>query len=352
MSMHEPLIPATILTGFLGSGKSTLLRRVLTETHGRRIAVIENEFGEENIDSEIIVSGGEEQIIQLSNGCLCCGIRDDLRATLADLATRRRTGEIAFDQVMIETTGLADPGPIAQTFFLNPQIAEDYRPDAILTLVDAKHAMDQLDGRSEARRQVGFADRLFLSKADLVSGEALAGLDERLARMNPRAGRRLVAFGDVPMEEVFDIGGFNLSPELELEPPAACGSDHPGHRHHHHDDDVKSFVFRSDRPLHPARFAQFMNAIVRGYGQALLRYKGVLHMAGNPRKVIFQGVHQLMSHDAGAPWAEGEKRESRLVFIGLELPQALMLRSLQQCLVQDDRKILAATERLPSPRLA
>jgi G3E family GTPase len=163
MSMGQPLIPATILTGFLGAGKSTLLRRVLTEAHGRKIAVIENEFGEENIDSEIIVSGGEEQIIQLSNGCLCCGIRDDLRATLADLAARRRAGDIAFDQVMIETTGLADPGPIAQTFFLDPEIARDYRPDAILTLVDAKHAMGQLDSRGEARRQVGFADRLFIS---------------------------------------------------------------------------------------------------------------------------------------------------------------------------------------------
>jgi G3E family GTPase len=338
MSMRQPLIPATILTGFLGSGKSTLLRRVLTEAHGRKIAVIENEFGEENIDSEIIVSGGEEQIIQLSNGCLCCGIRDDLRATLADLAGRRRAGEIAFDQVMIETTGLADPGPIAQTFFLDPQIAGDYRPDAILTLVDAKHAMDQLDSRGEARRQVGFADRLFISKADLVSDEAVADLRERLRRMNPRAAQSVVAFGDVAMHEVFDVRGFNLSPDLEFEPPSSCASPHdhdhePHQHHHHHDDDVKSFVFRSERPFHGVRFGQFMNAIVVSHGQDLLRYKGVLHMAGNNRKVIFQGVHQLMSHDAGAPWAEGDKRESRLVFIGLGLPQALMMRSLQQCLV-------------------
>jgi G3E family GTPase len=334
MSMGQSLIPATILTGFLGAGKSTLLRRVLTEAHGRKIAVIENEFGEENIDSEIIVSGGEEQIIQLSNGCLCCGIRDDLRATLADLAARRRAGDIAFDQVMIETTGLADPGPIAQTFFLDPEIARDYRPDAILTLVDAKHAMGQLDSRGEARRQVGFADRLFISKADLVSGEALADLRERLRRMNPRAAQSVVAFGDVALDEVFDVRGFNLSPDLEFEPPSSCASEHDGHaHHHHHDDDVKSFVFRSERPFHGVRFGQFMNAMVRSHGQALLRYKGVLHMAGNDRKVIFQGVHQLMSHDAGAPWAEHDKRESRLVFIGLHLPQALMMRSLQQCLL-------------------
>ncbi len=335
--MATPLIPATILTGFLGSGKSTLLRRVLTEAHGRKIAVIENEFGEENIDSEIIVSGGDEQVIQLSNGCLCCGIRDDLRATLADLAERRQAGEIAFDQVMIETTGLADPGPIAQTFFLDPGISARYRPDAILTLVDAKHAMDQFDARGEARRQVGFADRLFISKTDLVDDDTLSALRDRLRRMNPRAAQSVVAFGDVALDEVFDVRGFNLSPDLEFEPALACheGHDHgaAGHAHHHHDDDVKSFVFRSERPFHGVRFGQFMNAIVKSHGQALLRYKGVLHMAGHDRKVIFQGVHQLMSHDAGAAWADGEARQSRLVFIGLDLPRALMTRSLQQCLV-------------------
>jgi G3E family GTPase len=333
------LIPATVLTGFLGSGKSTLLRRVLSEQHGRKIAVIENEFGEENIDSEIIVSGGDEQIIQLSNGCLCCGIRDDLRATLADLAQRRRAGEVAFDQVMIETTGLADPGPIAQTFFLDPGIAADYRPDAVLTLVDAKHAMGQLNARSEARRQVGFADRLFISKADLVDDLEVTRLSERLARMNPRAPQSVVAFGDVELDEVFDVRGFNLNPDLDLIPPSACeeeeeteGEHGHSHHHHHHDDDVKSFVFRSERPFHDVRFGQFMNAIVQSHGQALLRYKGVLHMAGHNRKVIFQGVHQLMSHDAGGAWAEGDRRESRLVFIGLDLPQDLMRRSLQQCL--------------------
>jgi G3E family GTPase len=337
MIMATPLIPATVLTGFLGSGKSTLLRRVLTEAHGRKIAVIENEFGEENIDSEIIVSGGGEQIVQLSNGCLCCGIRDDLRATLADLAERRSAGEITFDQVMIETTGLADPGPIAQTFFLDAEISARYRPDAILTLVDAKHAMGQLDSRGEARRQVGFADRLFVSKTDLVDDESLTALRDRLRRMNSRAGLSVAAFGEVPLEEVFDVRGFNLSPDLDFEPEAGCGENHQdgaaGYAHHHHDDDVKSFVFRSERPFHGVRFGQFMNAIVKSHGQALLRYKGVLHMAGDDRKVIFQGVHQLMSHDAGRPWVDGERRESRLVFIGLDLPAGLMTQSLQRCLL-------------------
>jgi G3E family GTPase len=332
------LIPVTVLTGFLGAGKSTLLRRVLTESHGRKIAVIENEFGEVNIDSEIIVSGGNEQIVQLTNGCICCGVREDLRATLADLAARRRAGGIAFDQVMIETTGLADPGPITQTFFLEPTITADYRPDGILTVVDAKHAMDQLDTRSEARRQVGYADRLFISKGDLVDQPDLVALSTRLRRMNPRAPQFAAAFGDVPLGEVFDVRGFNLTPELDLEPPVAC-CDNPAHghhahlHHHHHDDDVRSFVFRSERPFHPVRFGQLMNAIVASHGAALLRYKGVLHMAGQDCKVIFQGVHQLMSHDLGSPWEGGDHRESKLVFIGTNLPQAQLSRSLQQCLV-------------------
>jgi G3E family GTPase len=340
MSAMANLIPATVLTGFLGAGKSTLLRRVLTEPHGRKIAVIENEFGEENIDSEIIVSGGDEQIIQLSNGCICCGVREDLRATLADLASRRRRGEIDFDQVIIETTGLADPGPIAQTFFLEPTISADYRPDAILTVVDAKHAMDQLDARSEARRQVGFADRLFISKADLVEAEQLDALSQRLWRMNPRAPQSHVAFGDVALGEVFDVAGFNLTPDLDLQPPTThCEgpAHHPGHgpHHHQHHDDVGSFVFRSERAFHQVRFAQFMNAIVQSHGAALLRYKGVLNMAGLDRKVIFQGVHQLMSHHVGDAWRPDEPRLSKLVFIGLGLPQTMILTSLQACLAPD-----------------
>jgi G3E family GTPase len=329
------LIAATVLTGFLGSGKSTLLRRVLTETHGHRIAVIENEFGEENIDSEIIVSAGSEHIVQMSNGCICCSIRDDLRATLWDLSERRNAGELDFEKVMIETTGLADPGPVAQTFFLDDRIASRYRPDAILTMVDAKHAMDQLDARREARRQVGFADHIFISKADLVTQRDIDVLSDRLRRMNPRAPQSLTSFGDVALTDVFDLGGFNLDSELDLAFDATCNGESHGHssHRHSHDDDVKSFVFRSDRPFHGARFAQFMNAMINSQGPRLLRYKGILNMHGQDRKVILQGVHQLMSHDVGAPWVSGETRVSKLVFIGIELPRDLIMRSLQQCLV-------------------
>jgi G3E family GTPase len=340
------LIPATVLTGFLGAGKSTLLRHVLTAAHGQKIAVIENEFGAENIDSEIIVVGGDETV-QMSNGCICCSIRDDLRATLHNLSEQRRSGALQFDKVIIETTGLADPGPVAQTFFLNDDIAARYRPDSILTIVDARHAPAQLSTRREARRQVGFADRIFISKADLVTAADLEDLTRRLRQMNPYAPQALSSFGEVTLEQVFDIGGFNLNSELELAEEsiyhdAHCAVQKHEHNgddaaHHHlddpHHDDVKSFVFRAERPFHGQRFSQFMNAVVNSHGTGLLRYKGILHMQGYDRKVVLQGVHQLMSHEVGNPWQDGEARLSKLVFIGIDLPREVFLRSLEQCLV-------------------
>ncbi|MFN3416053.1 MAG: CobW family GTP-binding protein [Caldimonas sp.] len=345
------LIPATILTGFLGSGKTTLLKRVLHEAHGQRIAVIENEFGEENIDNDILVADTQEQIIQMSNGCICCTIREDLRSTLSDLAAKRRKGELQFDRVVIETTGLADPGPVAQTFFMDDEIAESYLLDSILTLVDAKHAQHQLDTRQEARRQVGFADQIFISKTDLVEPDAVEALAHRIKHMNPRAPQRRVHFGEVPIAEVFDLRGFNLNAKLEIDPDFLKEDDHDHHHHHdhdhdhehgehcdhphhhHHDDDVKSFVFRSDRPFHPAKLEDFLGAIVQIYGPRMLRYKGVLHMQGTDRKVIFQGVHQLMGSDLGPKWADGEHRTSKMVFIGLDLPQDIFRQGLEQCLV-------------------
>ncbi|MDB5948024.1 MAG: hypothetical protein JWQ33_3050 [Ramlibacter sp.] len=357
------LIPATILTGFLGSGKTTLLKRVLSEAHGQKIAVIENEFGEENIDSDILVTESKEQIIQMSNGCICCTIREDLRATLQLLAAKKRKGLLDFDRVVIETTGLADPGPVAQTFFMDDEIAESYLLDSILVLVDAKHAAQQLNDRQEARRQVGFADQLFISKTDLVAKEETEALMHRLKHMNPRAPMKAVHFGAVGLSEVFDLRGFNLNAKLDIDPDflkeeeahdhaghdhahdhehgAEHGEncDHPSHaaeghgHHHHHDDDVKSFVFRSERPFDPAKLEDFLGAIVNIYGPKMLRYKGVLSMKGTDRKVIFQGVHQLMGSDLGPQWAAGETRNSKMVFIGLELPKDIFLQGLEQCLV-------------------
>jgi G3E family GTPase len=342
------LIPTTILTGFLGSGKTTLLKRILTEAHGQKIAVIENEFGEENIDNDILVSDTNEQIIQMSNGCICCTIREDLRVTLQLLAAKRRKGLLSFDRIVIETTGLADPGPVAQTFFMDDEIAETFLLDAILTLVDAKHAAQQLNDRQEARRQVGFADQIFISKSDLVSPQELAALQHRLQHMNPRAPQKAVHFGEVALHEVFDLKGFNLNAKLDLDPnflkdgahdhAHAEPCDHPSHahehgHHHHHDDDVKSFVFRSEKAFDPAKLEDFLGAIVNIYGPRMLRYKGVLNMQGTERKVIFQGVHQLMGSDLGPMWGDGEAKTSKMVFIGIDLPQDILLQGLEQCLV-------------------
>ncbi|MBK8528872.1 MAG: GTP-binding protein [Rubrivivax sp.] len=343
--MTTGLIPATILTGFLGSGKTTLLKRVLSEAHGQKIAVIENEFGEENIDNEILVADTQEQIIQMNNGCVCCTIREDLRTTLTDLAEKRRKGELSFDRVVIETTGLADPGPVAQTFFMDDVIAESYLLDSILTLVDAKHAEGQLDTRQEARRQVGFADQIFISKSDLVAQDEVDALMHRLKHMNPRAPQRKVHFGEVPIAQVFDLKGFNLNAKLDIDPEFLNDGgghehhdhehdEHCDHPHHHaHDDDVKSFVFRSKKAFNPAKLEDFLGAIVQVYGPKMLRYKGVLYMKGSDRKVVFQGVHQLMGSDLGPKWAPGEDKGSKMVFIGIDLPKDVLMQGLEQCLV-------------------
>lgn len=361
-------ISVTILTGFLGAGKTTLLNRVLHEAHGQKIAVIENEFGEENIDNEILVSEGREQIVQMSNGCICCTIREDLRATLHDLAEKRRSGELDFERVIIETTGLADPGPVVQTFFMDEEAAESFLVDSIITVVDARHAQTQLDERQEARRQVGFADQIFLTKTDLVSEAQVQALIHRLKHMNPRAPIEAVHFGEVPLERVLDLRGFNLNARLDIDPDFLreeephvhdehCGHDHGhghchheehGHHghdhghdhehgehckhphHHHHDDDVKSFVYRARRPFDPVKLEDFLGAIVNVYGPKMLRYKGVLDMQGTDRKVIFQGVHQLMGSDLGPAWKDGEERVSKMVFIGIDLPRDILEQGLDQ----------------------
>lgn len=345
--MSTGLIPATILTGFLGSGKTTLLKRILSEAHGQKIAVIENEFGEENIDTDILVAETTEQIIQMSNGCVCCTIREDLRTTLSDLAAKKRRGELDFERIVIETTGLADPGPVAQTFFMDDEIAESYLLDSILTLVDAKHADEQLNSRQEARRQIGFADQIFISKSDLVEPATVEALTHRIKHMNPRAPVQTAHFGEVALAQVFDLRGFNLNAKLEIDPDFLTVDEHEHHpqehdhehdehcdhpHHHAHDDDVKSFVFRSDKPFNPAKLEDFLGAIVQVYGPKMLRYKGVLNMKGTDKKVIFQGVHQLMGSDLGPKWTPGEKKTSKMVFIGIDLPKDILLQGLEGCL--------------------
>jgi G3E family GTPase len=359
------MIPTTILTGFLGAGKTTLLNRILQEQHGMRIAVIENEFGQENIDNEILVQDTGEQIVEMNNGCICCTVRGDLIVALSNLAQKREAGEIQFDRVVIETTGLANPGPVAQTFFVDEEVGAHYMLDAVVTVVDARHAMEQLDQHEEAQRQVGFADKLLLSKADLVTEEQLAALTARLARINPRAPVSKSDFGRAPITEVLDLKGFNLNDKLELDPDFLlteqtheeghvhdehCGHDHHehdhdhGHEHHghdhghdhhrgHHSDDIAAFVFKSNRPFDTAKLDEFLGGLVNVYGPRMLRYKGVLFMQDADRKVVFQGVHQIMGSDLGAKWGENDVRGSKMVFIGKNLPKDIFISGLEQCLV-------------------
>jgi G3E family GTPase len=324
---EEKMVPVTILTGFLGAGKTTLLNRILKEDHGHRIAVIENEFGEEGVDSEI-VEKSDEQIVEMNNGCICCTVRGDLIRILGDLKAKRDDGKLKFDRVVIETTGMADPGPVAQTFFTDEEIGNYYLLDSIITVVDAKHAPQQLDEFHEAQEQVGFADRILMSKADLVSEDDVRNLSQRIRKMNPRAPIKQVHFGNAPIEEVLDIRGFNLNAILELDPSFLTDI-----QHEHHDE-VESFVFKSDKPFNGDQLEQFLSGMIQVYGPDLLRYKGVLWMKGNPRRVVFQGVHMMMGGDMGKPWTKNEKKQSVMVFIGKKLPKDLFLAGLQECLAK------------------
>ncbi|HEY1289092.1 MAG TPA: GTP-binding protein [Burkholderiales bacterium] len=319
------MVPVTILTGFLGSGKTTLLNRILKEDHGHRIAVIENEFGETGVDSEIIEKT-DEQIVEMNNGCICCTVRGDLIRILGTLKEKRDGGSLKFDRVVIETTGMADPGPVAQTFFTDEEIGNYYLLDSIITLVDAKHAPKQLDEFHEAQEQVGFADRILMSKTDLVSQEESESLSKRLKRMNPRAPIKKIHFGDAPIAEVLDIRGFNLNAILQLDPEFLVDS------HHEHHDQVESFVFKADKPFDGQKLEQFLSGMIQVYGPDLLRYKGVLWMKGNPRRVVFQGVHMMMGGDMGKPWGKGEKKQSIMVFIGKKLPKDIFIAGMEECL--------------------
>lgn len=354
----QKLIPVTVLTGFLGAGKTTLLHRILTENHNLRIAVIENEFGEENIDNDILVQDNDEQIIELSNGCVCCTVRGDLIRTLNDLAIQHKSGQITFDRVIIETTGMANPGPVCQTFFMDDDVAAYYKLDAVITVVDAKHGMATLDRQPESQRQVGFADRILVSKKDLVNEADYQTLRSRLVQINPRAPITAVNFGAVDLAEIIDISGFNLDSILELDPEFLANEsahhdhdhDHDefddedgyhecgptcGHNHHHihHSDEVGSFVFRSDRPFDPERLEDFLGGLVQVYGPDLYRYKGILYIKGINRRMLFQGVHMMLGAEPGKAWQTSEKPNTRLVFIGRKLPQDIFTQGLEQCLV-------------------
>ncbi len=317
MSMAHPIpIPVTVLTGFLGAGKTTLLKHMLKAEHGLKLAVIENEFSEAGIDSQLL---GDEpvQVMTLANGCVCCSIHGDLTRALYLLLERLDAGEIAFDRLVIECTGLADPAPVAQTFFIDEDLRERYLLDGIITLVDAAHADTHL-AQTIAQAQVGFADRLLLSKTDLVTPEAVEALRERLGRINGRAPIRVVEQGRIDLAELLDVRGFNLNTDVggSLKPmlrpllkPATP-------------DRIATLVLRTDAPLDIDRLSDFMNELLENHGKQLLRYKGVLNIAGDERRLVFQGVLKLYGFDWDAEWKDGEHRESVLVFIADDLPEA------------------------------
>ena len=318
-------IPVTVLTGFLGAGKTTLLRRILSERHGERIAVIENEFGETSIDADLLFEDRQEQVIELNNGCICCKVRGDLVRILSELQRRRVAGDLEYSRVIIETTGLADPAPVAQTFFVEEDVSRHYTLDAIVTVVDAVHADMQLNEHHEALEQVAFADRLLVSKADLVDKPCLEALFTRLRRVNARAPIAVADFGRTEIRNILGVCGFSLESILEIEPDFLKDTSHE------HDDDIASFVFSSERPFRHELVTPFFQQLVDEYGPDLMRYKGVLSCAGFENRVILQGVHMVMTSDIGRPWGE-EPRVSNLVFIGRNLPEAELKRRLHSCL--------------------
>lgn len=320
-------IPVTILTGFLGSGKTTLLNKILQSQHTKKIAVIENEFGEVGVDNEIVLATNGEQIVQMNNGCICCNVRGDLVPMLMQLRAQSNETLGSIEHVIIETTGLADPAPVAQTFFIDNDVAQNYRLDSIITIVDAKHAHTQLDDFIEAQEQIGYADRILISKSDLVDSKHYETLRKRLIKINPRASLTNVNFGETSIDDLISIKGFSLNSILELEP------DFLKEEEHEHEDTVQSFVFQTVKQIDQDKLQKFFSTIIELNSHNLMRYKGIVSFEEFDYKVIIQGVHMIMGSDVGPLWKSNEVRESKLVFIGRNLPREEMIRSLEDCLI-------------------
>jgi G3E family GTPase len=337
--------PVTVLTGYLGAGKTTLLNRILSEDHGRRYAVIVNEFGEIGIDNDLIV-GSDEEVYEMNNGCVCCTVRGDLIRVLSGLMKRKG----GFDAIVIETTGLADPAPVAQTFFMDDDVRAKTKLDSVTAVVDAKHVLLRLADSREAREQIAFADQIVLNKTDLVQGPELAEVEARLRRLNPLAPIHRATRSNVPLDAVLGRGGFDLDRILELEPEFLnpphgeaghvhdedCGHDHDhdDHHHHHHEhvlDDIKGVSLRLDRPVNGEKVTRWLNQLLQERGPDILRAKGILDVQGEERRLVFQAVHMIMEGDFQRPWKADEPRSSRMVFIGRNLDEDALRQGFEAC---------------------
>ena len=334
--------PVTVLTGYLGAGKTTLLNRILSEDHGKRYAVIVNEFGEIGIDNDLVV-GADEEVFEMNNGCVCCTVRGDLIRVVSGLMKRKG----GFDAIVVETTGLADPGPVAQTFFVDDDVKAKTRLDSVTTVVDAKHVLQRLADSEEAVQQIAFADQIVLNKIDLVTPEELDGVERALRRLNPLAPIHRVVRSEVPLDAVLGRGGFDLARINELDPEflnPAHGE--PGHVHDEHCDDghddhhahdhaaaagIRGVSLSLDRPLDGRKVTEWLNKLLAERGPDILRAKGILDVAGEDKRLVFQAVHMILEGELQRPWRDDERRYSRMVFIGRNLDDAELRSGFEAC---------------------
>ena len=313
-------IPVTVLTGYLGAGKTTLLNRILTEQHGHRYAVIVNEFGEIGIDNDLVV-GADEEVFEMNNGCICCTVRGDLIRIIEGLMKRRGK----FDAIIVETTGLADPAPVAQTFFVDEDVSQRARLDAVVTVADAKWLSERLKDAPEAKNQIAFADVILLNKTDLVDEAGLKSVEAQIRAINPSATIHRTVNCNVPIAEVLDRKAFDLDRIMEVEPEFL----EEGH-HHHHDEEIDSFSFRAGE-VNPDKFMPWISDLTQREGPGILRCKGIVAFPKEPRRFVFQGVHMILDGDLSREWRPDEKRESRVVFIGRDLDETAIREGFMAC---------------------